>query len=232
VYATGKDALNIDGCGDVGVRTLMSKAGVVRLSDLFALTDFGCFKTAQAKKVKESLELAKSAPLWRKIAALNIDGIGKVSAQDMASKYGNIAKMYDDAEGLKNLIGEVDAANFKTWIEENIEELDRLVSLGFKLQENPKSQGPLSGKSFCITGRLISGARDDISALIEKYGGTVKGTVTKKCGFLVQGSGGGANKAAGSAKWGTRLISEEELFALIGIPMPESNRVRPENIED
>ncbi len=220
VYATGKDALNIDGCGDVGAQTLMAKGQVSRLSDLFTLKDFSFFKPAQRKKVQESLERAKNAPLWRKIAALNIESVGKVSAQDLAVKYDNIADMYGDKAGMKKIIGEVATASFRHWVDNNIEELARLTTAGFHLWEDRNAAGPLSGKSFCITGKLVSGPRDDISALIEKHGGTVKGSVTRKVDFLIQGIGGGNNKAAGASKWGTRSISEEELYQMIGIPMP------------
>ena len=228
VFATGKDALNIDGCGEVGVQTLMTKAKVNRLSDLFALQDFSCFKPAQRKKVQDSLERSKAGPLWRKIAALNIESIGKVSAQDLAVKYESIAAMYKDEAGMNKIVGEVATASFRQWVEENIDELDRLASAGFHFIEDRKAAGPLSGKSFCITGKLVSGPRDDVSALIESHGGTVKGTVTKKVDYLIQGIGGGNNKAAGASKWGTRTISEEELYQMIGIPMPIYHQNPPE----
>lgn len=228
VYATGKDALNVDGLGDVGVQTLMDRAKVARLSDLFTLKDFSCFKTAQRKKVQDSLERAKIAPLWRKISALNIEGIGKQSAQDMAVKYSDIVEMRHDEQGLTKIIGEVDAANFRAWFDKNIDELDRLEKIGFGFSEDRKAAGPLSGKSFCITGKLVSGSRDDISDLIESKGGAVKGSVTKKVNYLVQGLGGGHNKAAGASKHGTQAITEEELYQMMGIPMPVFRQNAPE----
>ena len=220
VFSTGKDGLDINGCGEVGVQTFMAKANVRRLSDLFALKDLSFFKPAQRKKVQESLERAKIAPLWRKIAALNIEGIGKVSAQDLAVKYENVAGMYHDPEGTKKVIGEVATASLRQWVEENLDELDRLADLGFHFHQDRKMTGPLSGMSFCITGKLISGPRDDISALIESKGGVVKGTVNRKCMYLVAGYGGGQNKRTGAEKWGTRIITEEELYSLAGLPMP------------
>lgn len=219
VYATGKDALDIDGCGEVGVRLLM-KQGVRKLSDLFALQDFSFFKPAQRKKVQDSLERSKTGPLWRKIASLNIDGVGKVKAQDLAAKYERLTDMYDDDEGLKTILGEVTTTNFQQFLQNSIVELERLAECGFGLSQDHTASGPLSGKSFCITGKMISAPRDDLSALIERHGGTVKGTVTRKVDFLIQGVGGGNNKAAGASKWGTRIIGEEELYQMIGIPMP------------
>jgi DNA ligase (NAD+) len=228
VHATGKNGLDIDGCGEVGVQTLIEKANVTKLSDLFAPLDFSCFKAAQRKKVQESLERAKTGPLWRKIAAFNIDGIGKISAQDLATKFNSLLAMIDDEPGVISVVGKVAAANLRQWLDENIDELGRLNSFGFTLKEDAQASGSLSGKSFCITGKLISGPRDDISALIQQHGGRVLGAVTRKCQYLVQGGGGGNNKAAGAAKWGTKVISEEELYGLLGMPMPEYHQNTPE----
>lgn len=223
VYAVGNDALNIDGCGEVGVHILVNKGGVKRLSDLYALKDFSFFKPSQRKKVEEGLERAKAAPLWRKLAALNIEGIGKVTCQNLATRYSSLQDMLNDLEELRKLIGEVNRDTFVQFLENNFDEISRLAELGFIFIEDRKAAGPLSGKSFCITGTMMSGKRDDVSALIEARGGVVKGAVTKNVDFLVQGIGGGNNKSAAASKWGTRSISEEELYIMIGEPMPVSH---------
>lgn len=223
-YAVGKDALNIDGCGEVGVHMLVNKGGVKRLSDLFALKDFSFFKPAQRKKVEEGLAKAKSAPLWRKLSALNIEGIGKVTCQNLATRYDSLQAMLDDLDALKDLIGEVNRDTFIEFLEINFNEIKRLAELGFVFLEDRKSAGPLSGKAFVITGTMMSGKRDDVSALIETKGGVVKGTVTKNVDFLVAGIGGGNNKSAAASKWGTRIISEEELYIMMGEPMPVMHR--------
>lgn len=224
-YATGKDALDIDGCGEKSVQTLIMQGGVKRLSDLFEFKNWSIFKTAQRKKVQEGVELAKQAPMWRKLAAMNIESIGKVSSQDLCIKFDCILSMYSDPETMKNVVGKVATDIFCKWVDENIDELDRLAGLGFHIREDRKTAGPLSGKAFCITGGLSTGSRPDISALIESKGGAVKGTVTKKVDFLIQGGGGGNNKAEDAAKWGTRIIREEELYRMIGMAMPKITHV-------
>lgn len=223
-YAIGKDALDIRGCGESAVQTLMSDANVKRLSDLYAIKSFSVLKPAKAKAMKEGLEKAKTAPLWRKLASLSIEGIGKVSCQDLATKYGSLEAMMGDRDGLVDMVGEVATTSLVNFLADHFDEIERLNGFGFHFVEDRKSAGPLSGKSFCITGALSSGSRDDVSALIEKLGGTVKGAVTKKVDYLVQGIGGGQNKAAGAAKHGTKTITEEELYAMMGVPMEVRQR--------
>jgi NAD-dependent DNA ligase len=67
---------------------------------------------------------------------------------------------------------------------------------------------------------MLSGTRPQVSATIEKFGGKVKGGVNKDLNYLVAGEGGGNNKAVAAQKFGTKVISEEDLYAMIGIPMP------------
>jgi DNA ligase (NAD+) len=234
VYAVSKDALDIDGCGDTTVRQLMDKASVKKLSDLFAIADFSFLKPATARKMREGLAAAKNGPLWRKLSALSIEGIGKTSCQDLATKFSRPINEEDEKQKrlsplqrieqyqheVEELIGKVATAELLTYFTRNIEELEMLADCGFYFEEDQQAGGVLGGKTFCITGALQSGRRDDVSALIEQNGGVVKGQVTKKVDFLVQGTGGGNNKAEGARKHGTRVISEEELYQMMGVPMP------------
>lgn len=220
VYAVSKEALDIDGCGENAVRLLMTKNGVRKLSDLFALQEISVLKPAAKAKFLAGREKAKQAPLWRKLAALSIDKVGKETCQKLATRYDTISDMINDADGLKELIGDVASTNLRRSIFENIDELERLQSLGFEFIEDRKSAGPLSGKTFVITGTLVSGRRDEVSSRIEAKGGVVKGTVTKNVNYLVQGMDGGNNKAAAAKKWGTVIITEEELYSMMGEEMP------------
>jgi DNA ligase (NAD+) len=229
-FAVSKDALDIKGFGEGAVQTLMNEANVKRLSDLYAIKSFSALKPATAQKVKEGLEKAKAAALWRKLSALSIEGIGKVSCQDLTDKYCSLEAMIGDLAGVTDIIGEVATQSLLNFVSDdgNMEEIERLAGFGFTFIQDRQAEGPLSGKSFCITGDLMSGRRNDVSALIERKGGAVKGAVTKKVDYLIQGLGGGQRKAAGCVKWGTKVISEEELYQMIGEPMPVRQRAEIE----
>jgi DNA ligase (NAD+) len=85
---------------------------------------------------------------------------------------------------------------------------------------NPKpglsadASGPLSGKTFVITGTLSIG-RDEMKALIESKGGKVSGAVSAKTHFLLTGQGGGS-KLATAEKLGVQIIDEAQLWQMIG----------------
>lgn len=227
VYATGKGALDIDGSGEAFVRTLM-ECGVQCLSDMFALEDVSRLKPAARAKFIAGREQAKSAPLWRKLNALGVEGWGKSTCQDVAARWLSLNAILDamtpDAMGispLSRVVGRVRFASFVTYLETHADELERLEQLGFKLEAPPaENTGALTGKIFVITGALASGTRDQVMRRIEAAGGTVKSSVSAKVHYLVMGADAGATKSNAARKHGVQVIDEKALYVLMGVPMP------------
>lgn len=217
-HATAKSALNWDGMGDAQILALYGQ-GFSKLSDLFTKEPTG-LTPAAAKKFAAERERVKKVPLWRKLAALGIEGVGNTLCKELAAKYRSIeAIAAAPRTELVTLLGPVNYASLAKFIEENAEEIERLVQAGVVFEEVGVA-GPFSGKEFVITGTLMSGTRGQVAARIEAAGGLVKGSVSRKTNYLVVGTGGGANKAAGAAKHGTICLTEEELYKLLGTAMP------------
>ena len=216
-HAVSKGALDIDGCGDALITTLM-EAGVSKLSDLFSV-DPSSLKTAARKKFLSEREKAKNKPLWRKIYALGAESVGQSYSKDLEARYASIVEIAEAPEAdLEKIMGKVATATFRKFLLDEAEEIEKLDALGLKFESN-KAVGPLTGKTFVITGQLTTGSRGQVSEKIEKCGGTCKGSVSRKVDFLVVGEGGGDNKAEAAAKNGTKCITEEQLYAMMGTPM-------------
>lgn len=231
LHSLGKSALDLDGSGDAMIELLV-KCGVRKLSDVFLMQQFttkdgpvNMGSAAMGKFVSER-ERVKQAPLWRKMYALNIEGFGRTACQDLTLKFpsmeGFVAALETKAgyTEVEKLVGEVNTRSLVKWLCKNVDEVERLESAGFKFQDDTSRSGPLVGKSFVITGTMLSGKRDEVAAWIEEAGGVMKGSVSKKVDYLVVGEEGGANKAAAAKKLGTTCISESELFTLMGREMP------------
>jgi DNA ligase (NAD+) len=218
-HATGKSALDIDGCGEVTVRELMDH-GARTLSDLFTISDLDFLKPSAKKKFIEGREHAKSQPLWRKIHALGIEGVGRSVSQDIAARWNALYAVFDELPQLKEMIGESLYESWKRWFDRNAEEIDKLVALGFHFESAAKTAGLLTGKFFVITGTLVSGKRDEVIKRIEDAGGTVKSSVGKSVHYLVAGADCGRTKTDAAKKVGTTVITEEQLYQLMGKPMP------------
>jgi len=216
-HACSRSALYIDGVGPVFIAMLIHQG----VTDLLGLMTVEVDETSAAKRkfVKERKK-AFQAPLWRKLYALGIEGVGKSKCQDLVSRWKSLGEIVDNFEEAETVVlGEVHAASVADFLQENVSLIEGLEKAGFHFEEDKQNIGPLSGKTFVITGTLMSGKRDDVIRKIEAAGGRVSSSVTKKVQYLVCGIEGGANKAAAAQKLGTTVISEERLYALLGEEM-------------
>ncbi len=75
--------------------------------------------------------------------------------------------------------------------------------------------GRLSGKTFVITGTLPNLDRREAAALIEKFGGKVTNSVSKKTSYLLAGEKAGS-KQTKAESLGIPVISEAMLLEMTG----------------
>ena len=87
------------------------------------------------------------------------------------------------------------------------------VSAGFVENMNNQAEGPLSGKTFVLTGAL-SRPRPEFEKMIAAAGGKATGSVTKNTTYLVAGEGGGSKRDK-AARLGIPVIGEEELLTML-----------------
>ena len=87
------------------------------------------------------------------------------------------------------------------------------AAAGFVENMNNQAEGPLSGKTFVLTGAL-SRPRPEFEKMIAAAGGKATGSVTKNTTYLVAGEGGGSKRDK-AAKLGIPVIGEEELLTML-----------------
>lgn len=233
-HAVHKTSLDWDGFGTAQVDEFVSR-GFTSLSSIFGTADVDWMKPAAKKKFLAERERVKTVPLWRKLHALGLEKIGKSFCQDLAFKYGNLLAITDDFSGVSDMVGPNRAERMFKQIEGMVDEIGRLHNLGFEFAEEKKetAQTGATGKTFVITGTLMTGHRDTVAEKIMAAGGVVKSSVGKTTNYLVVGENPGGNKTAGAAKYGTKVISEEELYAILGLDFEvASNPLDGVNVDD
>lgn len=223
-HACGKSALDIDGCGEVLVREMM-KHGVRKLSDIFTVNP-AFMKPAVRKRFEAGRQACVGQPLWRKFHALGVEGFGQTLCQEVAGRWSSLSSALDEPDKLRDLVGKVVFNNLLDYFQSNLTEFGALDE-HIVMSATEEATGPLKGKSFCITGDMKSGSRHVVERRIEEAGGMAKTSVTRHLSFLIRGENAGRIKPDKAAKYGVPVISEEQLYEMMGQEMP-----LPKNLEE
>jgi DNA ligase (NAD+) len=93
--------------------------------------------------------------------------------------------------------------------------LSELLKYVKPTQKAVTTGGSLSGKSFCLSGSMPRGKKQ-IEQDITAAGGSVKDGVSKDLSYLVAGEGSGS-KSEKAAKYNVPIITEDELYKILGI---------------
>lgn len=223
-YAS-KGALDIDTLGEKNVDTLVDAGLVEDLADIYTLTKeqvlaLDRFAELSAQNLVDAITSVKSPQLERFIFGLGIRHVGQQTAIDLAETFKSIERLADTSlEELLSVdgIGEVVAESIVAWFSDPDNEalLDKFKDLGVTPTFTSHASGPLSGKSFVITGSLQSMSRDMAAEKIRSLGGTFQTAVAKGTTYLVAGGKVGASKLATAKKFGTEVIDEQRFLAII-----------------
>jgi DNA ligase (NAD+) len=171
-----------------------------------------------AKKCLQELHSRLPLTLPVFIAALGMDNFALQTAKLLVSAgYKTIDAMLGANEAdlaAINGLGPIKAASIVRGLSARRDEIQRLRDGGIE-PVTPDEQGPLAGISFCFTGSS-SRPRNELTQLVESKGGRVLASVTKELNYLVIADPAStSSKAVKARKYGTKLITEEELDQLI-----------------
>jgi DNA ligase (NAD+) len=245
-----RGAMDIDRVGEKLLLTLLRQGLVNDPADLYLLTKEQLVQLERlaeksAQNVLDSIEASKQRPLYRLIWGLNIRHVGEKAAQLLAAHFGSLDAIMQATEedvsaieGIGPTIARSIVAYFGNPQYRDV--IARLAAAGVRVVDEPSNgadpiDGPLSGKSFVVTGRLQRATRTQIEARIKELGGGVHDNVTKKTSYLVVGEDAGS-KLAKAQKLGTRIL-DEDLFDRLAageilpepepIPAPEKPKKEP-----
>jgi DNA ligase (NAD+) len=117
-----------------------------------------------------------------------------------------------------NDIGEISAGCILRFFEDerNQHMMGRLREFGVNMEtvEEAGKDDRFAGLTFVVTGTLPTLDRKQAADLIEKHGGKVSGSVSKKTNYLLAGESAGS-KLAKANDLGVAVISEEELQKML-----------------
>lgn len=221
-----RDAMDIEGLGEVWINTFVEKEFIKDLADIYYL-DFEKVKNLErmaeksAQNLFNGIEASKKRPLHRLIFGLGILNVGERGADLLGQKFKSLWRLSEatpeELSGIRE-IGPVTAESIVKFFKEpgTKKVLTKLEKAGvrFNLVEEVKTSGPFAGKSVVITGTLERHSRTEAEALVRRLGGHPSSSISKKTDFLVLGKDPGS-KYDKAKEFGVKILSESEFEKLV-----------------
>jgi DNA ligase (NAD+) len=226
-HFASRHALDIEGLGEKLIDQLVDTGRVRTAADIYRLdaSDLATLERMadkSAANVIAAIDKSRATTLARFIFALGIRHVGEATARDLAAHFGRLDPLMaaSDEELLQvRDVGPVLAESIRDFFAEphNGQVIDALRKAGVHWPEGAPRRaaaGPLSGRSFVLTGTLPTLSREDAKALLEAAGATVAGSVSKKTDYVVAGSDAGSKLAKAQAL-GIPILDEDGMRAML-----------------
>jgi len=228
-HFAARHAMNIEGLGESRIAQLIAEGLVASYADVYKLTQerleqIDRMAEKSAANLIAQIERSKTRDFWRLIFGLGIRHVGERGAQALASAFGTMdALMAASQEQLQAVsdIGPVVAAAVRKYLDQpqNQALIKELAAAGLKMDAPiiaASAPGPLSGKTFVLTGTLQTMSREAASEAIQSRGGKVTGSVSKKTDHVVAGADPGS-KLAKAETLGISVLDEDAFRKLVGL---------------
>src|SRR6266480_2374270 len=221
-------AADIEGVGEQSIRRLWELGLVRSLPDLYRLTaeqllEVEGYGEISATNAIRSIAASKQVPFHRVLFGLNIPDVGWVTAQNLARHFENIDRLIaakqEEIEEVDG-IGPDRAESIAEWFADDanralVAEL-RELGLRFEIGDELKPvEGPLSGKTYVITGTLEALTRDEAAAELEARGAKVGNSISGKTTGLIGGEEPGNSKLTKARKLDVPLLDDAALNELL-----------------
>jgi DNA ligase (NAD+) len=227
-YAS-REAMDIRGLGYERVRQLLDTGLIRDVGDLYQLTAeqlirLDRFAAQSADQLIRAIDASRQRPLSLLLFGLGIRHVGKTVAQLLARRFGSMdALMAADVDtinavpGVGGAIAEAVVHFFHEPRNRDLVERLRQAGLTFTEARAVSTDGPLAGKAYVLTGTLPTLSRSQVAELIERAGGRVAGSISRKTDALVAGDDPGS-KLDKARELGVEVIDEAELLRRVRHP--------------
>ncbi len=226
VHFASRNAMNIEGFSEKTAYQLFDELELKDISDLYKLTveDLSNLERFAAKKAQnmiDAIEASKNCELHNFIYALGIPNVGEKTAKDLVKTFKSLdgikAAQFDELIAI-NDVGDVVANEIIAFFTNPkvLVTIDKLLNSGVTptFEEiEVSTESPFSGKTVVLTGTLSIG-RNEAKEIIEKLGGKISGSVSKKTDFVIAGEEAGS-KLTKAQELGITVLNEDEFKNMI-----------------
>ena len=226
-YFVSRSAMDIVGMGERIARQLVEAGLVHDVADLYFLTkeqllSLEGFAEKKAENLLAAIDASRSRPLPRVLTALGIPGVGSTVAALLTEYYPSLDALaratQEELEAIPGLGPHTAKAIVEFFADErNRHLIEKLRQAGVRMEKEEEAapaSNRLAGLTFVLTGTLPSMTRSEAKALIERHGGRVASSVSRKTDYVVAGEAPGSKLQKAQAL-GIPVLDEEGLLALI-----------------
>jgi len=224
-HFASRSGMDIDHLGEKTIAALIERGMLSDPADVYSLTadqlsELPGFKERSVQNLLGAIERAKVRPLDHLLNGLGILYVGPAAAAALADRFGSVDAIVEAPEeeiAAVEGIGPVIAASVREFFDrdQTRELIRKLRGSGVRLhEERRRAEGPLTGKTFVITGTLEQMSREEAKRRIEAAGGKVTGSVSKRTDYVVVGDNPGS-KAEKAAELGLATLDEPGLLDLL-----------------
>lgn len=226
VHFASKEGMNIEGLGEKVIKQLYDKGLIHNIADIYALKkeDIASLKK-DGKKFAEnlinSINESKKNSLDKLITALGIEQVGVKSAKILAKRFKTIDGLAKANFGTLTFIDEIGVITANSvrdfFMQDQTKDLIKKLKkagVNTKQTEDGENDNRFLEKTFVLTGTLEKYTRKEAEEIIEKFGGKVSGSVSKKTSYVLAGEEAG-NKLTKAQSIGVPVITEAEFEKMI-----------------
>ena len=225
-HFASRNAMDTDGLGGSRVQLLLDEGLIKDAADIYYLKAEELMRLEKmgeksADNLLQAIDKSRKNPLHRLLFALGIRFVGAQTAKILAEHYPDLKalkKASADELLLIPEIGEKTAAGIRSFFtnEANLDLLSRLQKAGVQMKNEDAGANKqiFSGKTFVLTGTLPNFTRQEAAEIIERLGGKVTGSVSKKTSYLLSGENSGS-KYDKAVKLEVPIIDEDDWQRMI-----------------
>jgi DNA ligase (NAD+) len=222
-HFVSRRAMNMEKIGDRLVEIFIEQGFVKNFSDLYKLKKDQLLSLERqgeksVENILNSVETSKKTTLARFIYALGIRFVGEQTAKLLADHYVTVENFMktgqEELETIPEIGPKVSESILESLKDKAFQKEVLKISEFLEFEKSTRStEGPLSGKSFLVTGTLPV-KRDEAHELIEKNGGKLLSGVSSKLNYLIVGDDPGS-KVDKAQSLDVKIISWDELLKMI-----------------
>jgi len=225
IHFASRRAMDIEGLGDKLVEQLFDTGLLRNVTDLYKLerekvAALDRMGEKSSENLLSAISASKQTRLNKFLYALGIREVGETTASNLARHFTLDALKSATEEELCEIqdVGPVVAGNIVRFFQDkqNTSIVDALLNARIVWQNTQEEQtADLQGKTFVITGTLVSLSRNEAKERLVSRGAKVSTSVSGKTNYLVAGENPGS-KLDKARSLGISILDEAGLFEILG----------------